>query len=376
MTERQLQFRVGLFTIVAALSTGAMVFKFSELKSLLEPQYTIAVHFESAPGVYASTPVRKNGIAIGSVREILFDEERGGVTALLDIYQRIRLRTDAKPLLTRSLLGDAAIEFTPGTSQKVLQPGDCIEGVNPDGPMEIVRRLEDKLNVTLDSFAATSRQWERVGRNVNELVEMNRGKLDLVVERAAESLEQFTVTMRNANKTLSHASRIMGDPQNQENLRKTLAAIPVLVEETRQTVATVKRAVEAASENLENLTDVTEPLAKRTASIVTKLDATMTNLESLTGEMNQFARLVNNGEGSLKRFASDPQLYRNMNQSAASLAVLLKNLEPVVKDLRIFSDKVARHPELIGVGGALRGSSGLKEPPIRQTKDPSRQQRR
>jgi phospholipid/cholesterol/gamma-HCH transport system substrate-binding protein len=31
-----------------------------------------------------------------------------------------------------------------------------------------------------------------------------------------------------------------------------------------------------------------------------------------------------------------------------------------VRDLKIFSDKVARHPEIIGVGGALRGSSGLK----------------
>jgi len=28
----------------------------------------------------------------------------------------------------------------------------------------------------------------------------------------------------------------------------------------------------------------------------------------------------------------------------------------------VFSDKVARHPELIGVSGALRGSSGLKYP--------------
>ena len=36
---------------------------------------------------------------------------------------------------------------------------------------------------------------------------------------------------------------------------------------------------------------------------------------------------------------------------------------PVVEDLRIFSDKVASHPELIGVSGALRSSSGVKNPP-------------
>ena len=35
--------------------------------------------------------------------------------------------------------------------------------------------------------------------------------------------------------------------------------------------------------------------------------------------------------------------------------------KPIVRDMRIFSDKVARHPELIGVGGALKGSSGLKD---------------
>jgi hypothetical protein len=32
----------------------------------------------------------------------------------------------------------------------------------------------------------------------------------------------------------------------------------------------------------------------------------------------------------------------------------------MVKDLRIFADKIARHPEKIGVGGALKGDSGLK----------------
>ncbi len=352
-----------MFSIVAVALTGVMVFKFGALKSLLEPQYTIAIHFESAPGLYPSTPVRKSGVAIGSVQKVTFDDKRGGVTAIVQIKEHYRLRADAQPLLTRSLLGDAAIEFTPGRSRRVIQPGETIDGVSPDGPMEIVRRLEDKLNGTLDSFDSTSREWERVGKNINNLVETNRGNLDEVVERAAESLEQFTLTMKTANQTLANANNIIGDPQNQENLRKTLAAMPKMIAETHQTISAVKSAVETADENLENLKDVTGPLAQRSASIVTKLDGTMSNLESLSGELNQFAHLVNDGDGTIKKLAADPELYENMNRSAASLAILLKNLQPVVKDLRIFSDKVARHPELIGVSGAIKGSSGIKEPP-------------
>lgn len=382
MTERQMQFRVGLFAIVAALLAAAMVFKFGELKTLLEPQYTISVHFESAPGLYPSTPVRMSGVTIGSVQEVLLDDERGGVTAVLQIRKRHRLRADTQPQLVRSLLGDASIEFTPGMSRQALQPGSRLEGVSPASPMEMVGRMEERLSITLDAFAATSREWERVGRNLNDLVETNRGDLDLVVERAAESLHQFTLTMQNVNQTLSHADRILGDAENQENLKQTLAAMPELVEDTRQTVAAVKLAVESADENLTNLKDVTGPLAEKSTSIVTKLDATMTNLESLSGELNQFAYLVNNGEGTIKKLADDPEFYRNLNRSAASLSVLLKNLDPIVKDLRIFSDKVARHPELMGVGGALRGSTGLKEPPeespFRQSRGngPERTQRR
>jgi len=35
----------------------------------------------------------------------------------------------------------------------------------------------------------------------------------------------------------------------------------------------------------------------------------------------------------------------------------------VLRDVEIFADKIARHPEQLGLGGVLRPSSGLKESP-------------
>ncbi|MBC8116446.1 MAG: MCE family protein, partial [Candidatus Saccharimonas sp.] len=61
------------------------------------------------------------------------------------------------------------------------------------------------------------------------------------------------------------------------------------------------------------------------------------------------------------KFAADPALYDNLNRSAQSLSILLKNLDPVMLNMREFSDKVARNPELLGVGGAVRPSTGLKD---------------
>lgn len=363
MSERQLQFRVGLFVLAALVVCGVMVFQFGEIQSFWEPRYTVSIHFDAAPGVYPETPVRRNGVTIGKVQQVSFDEKRGGVIVVVEIRDEYRLREDTQPRLVQTLLGDASIEFTPGQSPRILHEGSLLEGEPPTDPLQIVDRLEEKVTITLDSFHATSREWQQVGRNLNALLETNEGNLNLVIERTAEALQQFTLTMQNAETMIAQTNRIVGDPQNQENLRKSLAALPELVEETRQTITAVKLAVAAADDNLNNLRRVTGPLANKSTSIVTRLDNTLANLESLSQELSDFAQLAAKEDGTLRRFATDPDLYRNLNRSAESMTVLLRNLEPVLRDLRIFSDKVARHPELMGVSGALNGSSGLKDPP-------------
>src|SRR5690242_18299084 len=128
MTERQLQFRVGLLVVVAGFAAAGLVFRFGEMRWLWEKHYTIGVHFERAPGVEKGTPVRKNGILIGSVRGVTFDEAHGGVNVTVEIRERFQLRKDAEPMLSRSLLGDATLEFAPGKSRELLKPGDRIEG--------------------------------------------------------------------------------------------------------------------------------------------------------------------------------------------------------------------------------------------------------
>jgi phospholipid/cholesterol/gamma-HCH transport system substrate-binding protein len=353
MNERQLQFRVGLLVVTAGIVAAGLVFRFGELRWLWEKHYTVGVHFERAPGVERGTPVRKNGILIGAVRAVTFDESRGGVNVLVEIRERFQLRKDSRPALTRSLLGDATLEFTPGKSREVLRPGDRIEGAPSEDPLEIIARVEQKTTTTLESFAATSEEWRKVGKNINDLTETQRGNLDLVIEEAAESLHQFTVTMRSLNKTVA-------DPEAQENMRTTLAALPKMMEDARLTIQSIRNAVVKADTALANLSEVTEPLAKRSNSIATRLDNTIANLEVVMAEMAVFSRSINSESGSLSLLAKDPKVYRNIEQTTAAMALMMKNLGPMMEDLRIFSDKIARHPELIGVSGVVAPSSGIK----------------
>ena len=362
MSERQLQFRVGVFVIFATVAMIVMVFEFGNLQNRLRPKYKVAIRFRSAVGISIGTPVRRNGVLIGSVTNVQFDDKGGGLVVHTEIKDGVRLWPDGHVRLVSSLLGDSAIEFSPGRSTKSLKDGDTVEGESAIDPLNMVGRMEQNVSNVIDSFEKTSREWQSVGHNLNQIIETNQGSLHDVVARAADALTQVTHTMKVMDETLEATSRLVADPRTQENLHRTLAALPTLTSETQKTLVVVRGAVQKMDENLTNLSDLTGPLSKRGVTLATHLENTLANMDLLTDQLAQFSKVLNSGDGSIRKLATDPDLYVNLDRSAQSAALLLRNLEPILRDLRVFSDKVARHPELIGVSGVLRGSSGLKYP--------------
>ncbi len=362
MSERQLQFRVGVFVILAMVAMIVMVFEFGNLQNRLRPKYKVAIRFKSAVGIAVGTPVRRNGVLIGSVTGVDFDDKSGGLIVHTEIRDGIRLWPDGHVRLVSSLLGDSAVEFLPGRSAKSLKDGDTVEGESAIDPLNMVGRMEQNVSTVIESFEKTSQEWQTVGHNLNQMLETNQGSLHDVVARAADALTQVTHTMKAMDETLEATSKIVGDPRTQQNLQRTLASLPYLTAETQKTLTVVRSAVQKMDDNLANLEQLTGPLSKRGVTLATHLENTLSNMDLLTDQLAQFSKVLNTGDGSIRKLATDPDLYVNLDRSAQSAALLLHNLEPIIRDLRVFSDKVARHPELIGVSGALRGSSGLKYP--------------
>ena len=59
MNERLMQFRIGMFVIVAGLVLTMMIVWFGESPSILRDQVYLKVHYTEAPGVLEGVPVRK-----------------------------------------------------------------------------------------------------------------------------------------------------------------------------------------------------------------------------------------------------------------------------------------------------------------------------
>lgn len=124
-----------------------------------------------------------------------------------------------EPDSVSGMLGDATVELPPGQSKELLRPGSKIAGESALNPFEMIARMQARVDQTLESFAATSQEWQKVAKNVNGVMDTHRGHISDVVEEAAESMHQLT-------QTLTAANRIVGDPATQQNLRDTIAATP------------------------------------------------------------------------------------------------------------------------------------------------------
>jgi ABC-type transporter Mla subunit MlaD len=115
---------------------------------------------------------------------------------------------------------------------------------------------------------------------------------------------------------------------------------------------------------LDNLEKATKPLAEAAEPTIKNIGRAADELAKTVADARQVIALLTKSDGTLGKVVNDPQLYNQLVDAAVGLTRTLVRAEKIAKDLEVFADKVARKPETIGVGGALRPSTGLKESPF------------
>ena len=90
---------------------------------------------------------------------------------------------------------------------------------------------------------------------------------------------------------------------------------------------------------------------------------TNVKLNLILDDVRALLKAIDKADGSFKRFLTDPSLYNTVDATAATVMKLLPRVDRILKDFETFADKLARHPEAIGIGGVVKPGDGLKNPP-------------
>ncbi|MEI6241012.1 MAG: MlaD family protein [Planctomycetia bacterium] len=355
MNDRVMQFRVGVMVLATAIIAGILIVLFGDLPSLVQATYPLKMDFADARGVSQGTPVRKNGILVGRVATVTLNE-RGGVTVVADIDSYVPIYKDEQPRIAGTLLGDAEISLVPGRivpPRQRLAQEDILTGAVSRDPFEVFATLEPKFGATLDSLAEASASVTKLATNFDRMFLGEDDKFENMVRKTEAALDNFSIAMNNIND-------VMGDPKAREKMKAAIEALPQVLADLRTTVQGIGTTVDTADRNLRNLEGLTKPLGERGEQMVAQVDRTIGRLDETLQQAALFTKALNESQGTLGKLVRDPQVYNDLAQAAQNVSKLTKDLRPIVDDVRVFTDKIARHPEQLGVRGALDRRPGLK----------------
>lgn len=247
------------------------------------------IQFKTAGNLKASSVVRISGVPVGKVERIQLVDV-GKVLVMVTLPERIVPRVDATAqIVAVGFVGDAAIEFDPGDAPQQLTRDRIIIGSQAEGLTDLAQTLGDRADSVL------------------------LGAQQIVNKRTADELYATLTALQGTLNAAERTMKVYGDPQQgpTAQLTRTLGTLERLTTRLDSTLASP-----ALARTLNRADTLTGNLADMTA----QLTSTGARLDTLLLNMNE-------GRGTLGKFATDTGFYTDIRQLSQSMKELLDELK-------------------------------------------------
>lgn len=307
--QRKRDIIVGIFVVVGICSLVWLIIKFGDLPTVVSKigSFDVIVQFPTAPGIQEDTPVNFCGYQIGRVTQVMAPDvmrdlntglEYHQTKIVLSINKKYRnIPSNVEVKLMRRGLGSSYIELT---VDPTTLPAPPLDPNRPDETRFLYAgaKLQGSTGLTSEFFPKESQE-----------------KLNRLVDGFSQLVES--------------ANQIVGDVNNQENLREALANLP---DTTKQAEATLKEFQELAAV-------ATETLKSADAHVETLVVAMVDTSEELSKTMSGLRVVLekaNSGDGTVGRLLNDGKMYEKMVENALQMKKLMEEIESLVKEMEAF----------------------------------------
>lgn len=331
---------VALFVLVGVAALGWLVFKFGDLPALVTEYRSKEVwaYVPDAGGVRVNAPVIFKGFSVGRVANVeppaLMKNLQGPgesyqVAMKLVLSKDYQIPANVVPRIYRRGLGSSYVELSLETepSGQLLQEGAKLQGGMAGTaefiPQSVQQKIED-LAVSVKSLSDTIRG--QLETRTPEMVAAN-----------AQLPPNVTTAIIRLDRVLTNLNTIMGDQENQGNIKRGLANFSEMTEQIRLTAKAVQDLTDDAQgliqktsgtvANIEKIAvDTNANIAQLSGRIQTAADRLSTALTNLDGLFSQ----IRQGEGTMGRLMNDPRLYQSLEDAGRNLSQALAEFRELV----------------------------------------------
>ena len=247
------------------------------------------IQFQTAGNLKTSSVVRISGVPVGKVERLKL-VDIGKVLVMVTLPDKIVPRVDATAqIMAVGFVGDAAIEFNPGKAPQRLTRDRVIIGSQAGGLTDLAESLGKRADSVLT------------------------GAQQIMNERTADEIQATLTALQGTLKAAERTMRVYGDAENGPTgqITKTLASLERLTNRFDSTLG---------SPTLARTLGRADTLTGNLATMTAQLTSTGARLDTVLLNMNQ-------GRGTMGKFATDTGLYTDLRQVSQSLKALLDDLK-------------------------------------------------
>jgi len=351
MKERTRNLTVGLTVLVALVLLGAMIVIFRELPSFMRVGYGVKVSFPDARGITAGADVQMAGIRVGRVAEVALDDRENrtkGALLTLVIDRHVNVPEDANFYIGRGFVGGATVHIRrdgrrPGadrgpnwlpkdrvlTIEGAVEPGggglipqDLVDDTR--GAMSSVKRLADAMN---DFMGPPKRPGEG---ETPTTPTTTTGPGQPPPAKPANLHE----TMARLDAALSAVSKVLGDPENQANIKDALVKFKTAAIATEEAMTKLTAMADSATETFGSISKAADSTSKQYQALGAKLTDAADRLGGVLTGMHRVVAEVESGQGTAGKLLRDPALYEGMVDAARELKSTLVQMQKFLADMQ------------------------------------------
>lgn len=290
--ERSIEVKVGALILVSLVILGGFILIMGGLS--FEKTYNVYVDFDNPGGLQTGASVKIAGVKVGSVKEMAFEggkiDPKTGRRVLVRAKAAIEVRVkdaiheDADfYVTTQGVLGEQFLAIEPGSVDKpVLQENAIVKGIDPPRIDLFLAKAYELLDTTVngiknnrETLSAIATNTASLLKGLNVVVTENKERINRIVANVEEmtveaktlardarinyvdnpkliktvdNIERLTTQIRDdsgpmlkdAKEALANLNRVsatVGDPAQQEKIKKALQDVAQLAERANATVA-------------------------------------------------------------------------------------------------------------------------------------------
>lgn len=383
MNERTMKLRLGAAVVLCIVIIIIFLTFLGSREKFAVSSYHIKIQMVDAPNVVENTPIYQSGILIGRVSKVELTDTKG-VIVTARIYDKHKLYHDQECHLASTLLGDASLRMVtrpkddsnqfPHTE---IKPGEVIQGQTSLDPTLLVAKMQEKLTVAIDDVTLASEKLTAVASTTNEMLVENRENVREIVANAR------SIT-GNSAKIVSSFSTILDDEfctnlqTSVANLREASEKLPGTLDKVDSTLESMQSTIQLSNSTITNMTKKMENSLSGVDKMVVTLNSTLSNIEKITQpfadedltnkwisnvtnvlrNMDVFTETLNRRDSTLGLLMTDRQMFDRMQTTMERISELPRKLEPILFNAQVMTEKLAQHPELLGLRGYLKKDSG------------------